>query len=104
MITELIASTKSVIANGRELVIVTTASGATVWVSKSQLDSSAEQISYDAKKAGAKYITKDGVEGVLKSDRNDFVGCGKQIIKKYDAKELLASVIAAGVTPTFSLS
>ena len=102
--TELIASAKPVVATGRELVIITTASGATIWVPKAQYDASAEQVNYVAKKKGDKYTKKDGTEGVLTSDRNEYLGCGKQIVKKHDTLSVMDYLISKGITPTFSMS
>ncbi len=102
--TELIASAKPVVATGRDMIIVTTASGATVWVTKSQFDPAAEQITYTVRKAGEKYIKKDKTEGVLLADRNEYVGSSKQIVKKYDTLGIMDYLISKGVTPTFSLA
>ncbi len=86
------------------MIIVTTNSGAQVWVAKDQLAPSAETISYNALKAGDEYTDKDGVVQKRKSAGNEFVGCGKQVVKKYDSKSILDHLIAQGITPTFSLS
>ena len=104
MKTEIIASWKLVTKEGRELYIINTISGATVWVSKNQFDTNAEQISYKTMKAGEKYIKKDKTEGVLIADRNEFLGCGKQVVKKYDTLEIMDHLAAKGVTPSFNLS
>jgi hypothetical protein len=104
MKTSLISSTKSVTVNGREMIVATLADGATVWIPKVQFDSSAESVTYNPRKAGEKYVTRDGVEGVLKADRNDFVGAGKQVVRKYSALELIEALAAKGITPTFALS
>ena len=104
MKTELIASWKIVNSEGRELYLVTTVTGQSVWVPKAQFDSNAEQITYKSLKAGDTFIGKDKVEGTLIKDRNEFVGCGKQIVKKYNSMEIMDHMIAKGVTPTFALS
>lgn len=101
--TELIASQKLVNTKNGEKIIVTTMSGATVWATKSQMDANAEQITYSVMKAGDKYIAKDGTEGVLKMDRNEYVGSGKQVVRKYSTIEILDHLASKGVTPTFAL-
>lgn len=103
MTTELIAGTKPAISKGKDMVIITTTSGAAIWVPKHQFEPNSDQVSYEPLKAGHKYM-KDGKEFETSKDRNEFVCAGVQRIKKYDAKEILASVVAAGVTPSFSLS
>ena len=104
MKTEIIASWKLVTKDSRELYVVTTVSGAVVWVNKHNFDTNAETISYKAMKAGDEYTKSDKSVGTLKSDRNEFVGCGRQIVKKFNSVELLDHMIAKGVTPTFALS
>lgn len=104
MKTELIASWKLVNANGKEQYIVTTTSGQTIWIPKAQFDTNAEQITYKTMKVGDEYTKQDGTKGKLKQDRNEFLGAGKQVIKKYDAKELLEFMNSKGITPTFALS
>lgn len=104
MKTEIIASWKLVAKDSRELYVITTVSGAVVWVSKAQFDTNAETITYKVMKAGDEYTKKDNTVGVLKADRNEFSGCGRQIVKKFNSVELLDHMIAKGVTPTFALS
>lgn len=104
MKTERIASFKLVTSQGREMYVVTTVSGQTVWVPKAQFDTNSEVVSYNSRKAGEKYIKKDLTEGVLAADRNDFVGSGKQIVQKYSTLEIMDHLIAKGVTPTFAVS
>lgn len=104
MKTELIASWKLVETNGRDMYVVTTVSGATIWIPKSQFDTNAEQITYKLLKAGDEYVKKDGTKGNLQADRNEFVGCGKQIIKKYSTLEVLDHLANKGITPTFALN
>lgn len=101
--TELIASQKPVISKGKDMIIVTTTLGNQVWVPKEQMDASAEQITYTPRKKGDKYINKDGTEGALKDDRNDYVGTSKQIVRKYSTIEVLDHLASKGVTPTFAL-
>lgn len=100
MITEQIASTKNVVATGKELVLVTTVSGKQVWVNKSQMDANAETITYNTHAAGTEWVNaKTGEKGVRKSELNEFVGCGKT--SKFAVLDYLQ---AKGITPTFSLS
>ena len=100
MITEQIASTKSVVANGKELVLVVTATGKQIWVNKSQLDANAETITYNTHAKGSEWVNnRTGQTGVRKSDLNEFVGCGKT--SKFAVLDYLQ---AKGITPTFSLS
>lgn len=103
-VTEIISSWVSTTYEGREMYVVNTISGQTVWVSKSKFDTNAEQITYQPMKAGDTYTDKDGKEGTLKKDRNEFKGAGKQIVKKFDTKEILDHLVNKGVTPQFSLS
>lgn len=100
MITEQIASIKPVVANGKELVLVTTVSSKQVWVNKSQLDANAETITYNAHAEGSEWVNpKTGAKGIRKSALNEFVGCGKT--SKFAVLDYLQ---AKGITPTFSLS
>jgi len=101
---EIIASWKLVTVDGKEQYIVTTMSGATVWAPKSQFDTNAEIICYESKKAGDKYVKKDKTEGILQKDGNNFLGCGKQIVKKHSTMEIMDHLISKGITPTFSMS
>jgi hypothetical protein len=107
MKTELISSFKPV----GDSIIVVTATGETIWVPKSQFNESAEQISYREMKAGDEVVlTKDSASGKkgdtikLKSDRNEFLGCGKQIVQKFSSRDMLDHLISKGITPTFALS
>lgn len=104
IITEIVASWKQVNVEGRDLYIVTTVSGQVVWIPKQQFDSNSETITYKPMKAGDEFQKKDGTVGTLSKDRNEFVGCGKQIVRKFDSKELLEYVINKGITPSFALS
>ncbi len=104
MKTQLIASWKLVNNGVKDMYIINTIGGDVVWVTKSQFDTNAEQITYKVMKAGDKYIKSDKSEGVLTADRNEFLGCGKQIVKKYDSIELLDHMISKGITPTFAMS
>lgn len=72
--TERIAGFKPVVANGIEQIIITTASGAEVWLTKDKFDDTQKSIMFTARKAGDKYTDKAGNEQSLKSDRNDFEG------------------------------
>lgn len=102
--TEKIVSVKPVVVEGRDQLIVTTESGAIVWVPKAQFDLTSETITYSKRKAGDAYIGKDGKEGKLRADRNDFIGCGKQIVRKYDALELLTELHKRGVEPKLAIA
>lgn len=104
MKTELIASWKLVDNKGKQMYIVNTTSGEKVWATKGQFDTNAEQISYKPMKIGDKYINSKGEEAKLIADRNEFEGCGRQIVKKYDAKELLELVASKGLTNALTLS
>lgn len=97
MITELIASTKPVNVKGVDYVIVRTASGAEVWVQKNQFDTNADQIVYEAHKAGEKYTKRDNTEGVFATDRKEFVG-----MKKLNKFELLEFMAKHGISPSLS--
>ena len=72
--TERIAGFKPVLANGIDQVIITTASGAELWIPKEKFDDTQKSVMFTARKAGDKYVTKKGTEGILKADRNDFEG------------------------------
>lgn len=104
MKTKLIASWKLVNANKREMYIVTTVDGDTIWVPKSQFDTNAEQITFTMLKAGSDYTNSAGEPAKLKADRNEFNGCGRQIVKKFNSLEILDHLANKGVTPTFALS
>jgi hypothetical protein len=96
--TENVQSAKPTVATGRKMMIITTQSGQTVWINENQYDPTAETVTYETKKAGDKYVKKDGTEGLLKSDRNDFIGSGR--INKFAVLDYL---VAKGITPSFNL-
>lgn len=109
--TELIAGYKHVTTPRGERVIVTTKSGATVWVPKNQFNEQVETITYTPMKAGDKYTSRTQKDETgaplvleLKSDQNQFVGQGAQIIQKYSSMDLIDRVLAAGKTPSFNLA
>lgn len=109
--TELIAGYKHVTTPRGERVIVTTKSGEVVWVLKNQFNEQVETITYHKVKKGDKYTSRtqkdeNGVALVLemKSDRNEFDCQGAQIIQKYSTMDLIDRVLAAGKTPSFSLT
>lgn len=105
IIIELMASWKLVApVGGKEQYVVTTVSGAVIWVPKAQFDSNAETISYEVMKAGDKYTKRDLTEGTLTKDRNNFIGCAKQIVKKYSSKELYEELAKSGITPALVLN
>ncbi len=98
MFTENIVSVKPVNVSGKDMNIVTSASGKTIWATKEQMTANAETITYVERKAGEKYVDKKGVEGVLKSDRNDLVGFGKR-----DKFAFIESLLAKGLSPQLAL-
>lgn len=102
MKTELIASWVLANTENGEKYVVTTVEGNTIWVPKSKFDTNAEQITFKPMKAGDKYIKSDKTEGILQKDRNEFLGCGKQIIKKFNTLEVMDYLISKGVEPKFS--
>lgn len=104
MKTEIIASWKLVLAKGREMYIITTTLGNTIWCTKNQFDSNAETITYQPLVKGTEYTNSKGEKAQLQADRNEYIGSGKQIVKKYDAKEILDHLASKGITPTFSMS
>lgn len=100
MTTEIIASKKPVLAKFGEMFLVTTKSGAVIWVMRSQLPDNAENITYEQHAVGSTYTNnKTGESGVRKVASNEFIGFGKA--SKFDVLDYLK---AQGVTPTFSLS
>ena len=104
MKTELIASWNLVNYEGREMYIITTTEGNTVWVTKSKFDTNAETITFKVMKAGDEFTAKDGTKGKLSKDRNEFIGAGKQIVKKYSSVELMDHLVSKGITPSFALN
>lgn len=106
MPTEIIAAVKQLPAGGKlktDMILVTTNTGNKVWCPKSQFDESAETITFDQKKKGDTYTTKDGAQGVLSSDRNEFIGHNKQVVRKYTTLEVMDHLISKGITPTFAV-
>ena len=104
MKTQLIASWKQVNNGVRDMYIINTIDGEVIWVNKSSFDTNAEQVTFRVMKAGDEYTTKDGVVEKLKADRNEFLGCGKQVVKKFNSMEILDHLVAKGITPTFAMS
>ena len=104
MKTEIIASWSITEYKAKSYYVITTVSNQTVWVPKDKFDTNAETITYESLSIGDEYTNKAGE--VLKRTKagNNFIGCGKQIVKKYSSIELLDHLTKAGVTPTFSLS
>ena len=100
---EIIQSTRPVNANGIDYIVVTTVTGAIVWVRKASFDASAETISYTPMKAGDEYTKKDGTVATLAKDRNNFEGTGRQIVQKSSSLEILDYLLGKGVTPAFNL-
>lgn len=101
---EIIASFNFTTVDGRDMLIVTTVNNNVIWVPKHKFDTNAETITFKPMKAGDEYTTKDGSTAKLLKDRNEFLGYGKQIIKKFDTKEILDHLVNKGVTPTFALN
>lgn len=97
MTSELITSQKPVVSQGRNMVIVTTKSGKTVWVAKDQFNPNADTIQYEERKKGDKYITKEGDTHELASDRNEYIGSGK--LSKLELLDYMAKI---GVSPSFN--
>ncbi len=104
MKTELIASWNLAEVSGREMYIITTVNGNTIWVNKSKFDTNAETITFKPMVAGDTYTAKDGTIGKLTKDRNEFIGAGKQIVKKYSSVELMDHLVSKGITPSFALN
>ena len=101
MTTEAIVSTKPVVAAGIEKVLITTESGATVWVNKSQFIPNAKSVTYEAHAAGSTWTNaKTGATGTRKSASNEYVGCDG----KAQDLTVIKYLISQGITPTFSLS
>lgn len=102
MITEIIVGSKLIMTKKGEQYLVTTESGANVWVPKAQYDSNAETILYTARKAGDKFIytsgENKGKEAVLKTDQNNFEGFGKR-----SKDSILASLFKQGFTPAIAI-
>jgi len=97
MTSEIIASVKPVVAQGKNMVIVTTASGATVWVAKDQFNPNADTIQYNSRKKGEKYTDKENQQHELQSDRNEYVGSAK--LSKLELLDYMAKI---GVSPSFN--
>ena len=100
---EKIIGSKAVLAKGREMVIVTTESNETVWVTKQQFAPKATTITYKPRKAGEAYTNSEGAQAVLKADRNDFVGLDKVSVMENSTKETIDYLLSKGVTPSFNL-
>lgn len=101
-LTEKIASFKSVNTKTGEKVLVTTVSGAQIWVPKAQFAQSATNIRYTKRAKGDKYVNRTtGVEGILQSDQNDFVGISMDSVS--DKKELLQFAHSIGMNVTLAI-
>lgn len=97
--TELITAMKPVMVKGVEKIIVTTESGATIWINKSQMDNTAETITYSIEPAGSKYIV-NGVEKTSKDVYFKFEGFYRQIIKKMSTADLYKELAKSGIVPS----
>lgn len=108
MKTELIASWKLVntkTSKGeRQMYIITTDKGNKVWCTKDQFDTNAETITFTEMKKGDKYLNSKQEEAELQADRNEFQGCGRQIVKKFNTLEVMDHLASKGITPSFQLS
>lgn len=88
--TERIAGFKLVNTAKGPQFIVTTVSGAQVWVPQAQFDTSSQTITYHPMKAGDTYTDrKTGEEKKRKEDGNNFVCVGK--LSSIDLAEFLIS-------------
>lgn len=109
--TELILASKAVNVIGKgERIILTTESGAQVWVKADQYNSNHETVTYDAHKAGDKIIAtadganhKKGDEITLKQDQNQFLGSGKQLSKVESFKSKMLVFQELGIVPTLAM-
>lgn len=108
--TEGILASKPIVVNGKTKILVITKSGAEIWVNQNQFDSSADTITYNARKAGDKVVArtdsptgeyKAGEEITLKKDNNEFIGCGK--IGKTSTLDVMDYLISKGITPSFNM-
>ena len=104
MKTEIIASWTTTVYNALVYYIVTTITNQTIWVPKDKFDTNAETITYESLIAGSEYTNKAG--DVLKRTKagNNFIGCGKQIVKKFDTMQIMDHLINKGITPSFNMS
>lgn len=107
MAQELISGSKSITfknsaGNQQEMYLITTVSGVKIWCMKNQFDPTAETVTYEFQKAGSKYTDKLGVEHKLKTDRYEYQGCGKQIVKKFDLLTLFTELHKIGITPALN--
>lgn len=104
MKTEIIASWTTTVYKAVIYYIVTTVSNQTIWVPKDKFDTNAETITYESLEVGAPYTNKAGE--VLKRTKagNNFIGCGRQIVKKFSSVELMDHLVNKGITPQFNLS
>mgnify|MGYP003644932845 CR=1 FL=1 len=104
MKTELIACFKHLLVKGVEKVLITTVSGAQIWVNKDQFDSTAEVVSYTVQPVGTKYTDKaTGTEKETTSVSNQLNGFNKQVAKKFNAVELFAELQKIGITPAINV-
>lgn len=109
--TELILASKAVNVVGKgERVILTTESGAQVWVKADQYNTNHDTVTYNALKANDKVIAhsdganhKKGDTIVLKQDQNEFLGSGKQMSKLESFKSKMLVFQELGIVPTLAM-
>lgn len=104
MKTEIIASWSITEYKSKSYYVITTISNQTIWVPKDKFDTNAETITYEALEVGAPYTNKAGEELKRTKAGNNFIGCGKQIVKKFSSIELMDHLVNKGITPQFNLS
>lgn len=111
-LTELIATRKSqkwIDSNGNEIssIIVLTVKGKEVWCNEHQIKPDSETVSFQWRPKGTEYIDRNGDQAFTVEGRYNYLGCGMQVIKQYDAVELFAKKIAilveSGITPNFTM-
>lgn len=98
MITETITAALPVVTGSGPQMLVHTASGQVVFVPKDKYDSTAETITYETRKAGDKYVGKDGKEAVCLKDGTNFRGLGK-----LSKMAMLEALYAKGLNPQLVL-
>ena len=103
MKTEIIASWTTTLYKTAMYYVITTVNNAVVWVPKDKFDTNAETITYEALIAGSEYTDKLGVVKKREKAGNNFIGCGRQIVKKYDTMAIMDHLINKGVTPSFNM-
>jgi len=103
MKTELIAAFKFLMVKGIEKVLITTVSGETIWVNKTQFDPSAETITYQVQPIGTPYKDKTGAMVNSTQPFTQLIGFHKQVVKKLSAVELYTELAKVGITPAINV-